>query len=360
MFKIKQESTYTLGNKNWDRFYELDNVDQQWQEMLTHILETADSMCPIREHKFKKQKPEYLTPDMVEMMRERDHFYKKAKRTGCSDDWNIAKYWRNLVKSNIKTSKAHFIKSQLDSNNKNPSKFWRVINKVFPNKRDISLQRVTVFNYLGILLDEHLTFENHIKKTMSRVSAKILQLRKLRQYITDKAGLIIYKNMILPILEYGDLFLTSATVDLKKKLQTLQNKAFKCALEKDRRYSTKQVHIEAKLLNLKTRRKLHILQHMFRISRRQNFKGWKKRHTNVVTRQNNKKLMIIKKPNTTAYQNSLAYQGPKLWNSLTLYIQDTPDMATFKNKTLAHLQKVVQNNNNNNDNDNVSNAGNNN
>ena len=44
----------------------------------------------------------------------------------------------------------------------------------------------------------------------------------------------IYKHMILPILEYGDIFLHSATQKIRKKLQTLQNKALRCALGKDK------------------------------------------------------------------------------------------------------------------------------
>ena len=127
-------------------------------------------------------------------------------------------------------------------------------------------QRVRTFTYLGVVLDEQLTYEAHIKQTISRVSAKLYQLRRIRQYVTDRAALLIYKNMILPILEYGDLYMHSANMEHRKKLQTLQNRALKCALNRDKRYSTKLLHSEARILKLNLRRKKHILLQMYQCS----------------------------------------------------------------------------------------------
>ena len=203
----------------------------------------------------------------------------------------------------------------------------------------VPIQRVPSFNYLGVTLDCHLNFEGHIKKLISKVSAKVMQLRKLRHFITDKAALLIYKNMILPIAEYGDIFLTSATLEMRKKLQVLQNTAIKCALSKDKRFSTKQVHLEANLLKLKDRRKQHILQHMYKISNKKTFQGWKTRTSGVKTRQGKKKLMQLKRPNTTTFQNSLTYQGPRRWNMLPIEIQNAEDYPTFKQKLVKHLSE---------------------
>ena len=38
------------------------------------------------------------------------------------------------------------------------------------------LQRVPSYNYLGVSLDEHLTFENHANQTIDKVAPKIFQL----------------------------------------------------------------------------------------------------------------------------------------------------------------------------------------
>ena len=113
--------------------------------------------------------------------------------------------------------------------------------------------------------------------------------------------------MILPILKYGDIFLISASKDYRDKLQKLQNRALKCALGRDKRYNTNALHKEAKLLRLKHRRKIHLLEHYFRLSRLPNFRDWKKR-PKISTRSSKKKLMTIKKPNLAKYQNSVFYK----------------------------------------------------
>ena len=202
-----------------------------------------------------------------------------------------------------------------------------------------NIQRVQQFTYLGIVLDEPLSFEKHAKETINKTSTKILQLRKIRQYITEKAATLIYKNMILPIVEYGDIYIHSTTHDTKKKIQTLQNKALKCARGKDKRYDTQLLHKEASIATLRDRRKLHLLQHMYQISTHKNFLGWRRRTSTIVTRQNKKKLMKVAKPNSTRYHKSTAYQGPLLWNTLPLEIQKAESYPVFKSKLQVHLNK---------------------
>ena len=201
---------------------------------------------------------------------------------------------------------------------------------------DTNINQVSQFTYLGVTLDQHLTFKNHAQQTINKVSAKVYQLKKMRKLLSNKAALLIYKNMILPILEYGDIFLTSAPKELKGRLQKLQNKALKCALNKDKRYSTNALHKEAKLLKLNHRRKLHLIEHYFRLSRMQNFKEWKKR-PKIGTRSSKKKLMTIKKPNTTRYQNSIFSKGPKAWNALPNELQRIEEPLLFKAKLKSHL-----------------------
>ena len=39
--------------------------------------------------------------------------------------------------------------------------------------------------------------------------------------VSPKAALMVYKNMLLPMLEYGDVFLSATTNVNRKRLQTL-------------------------------------------------------------------------------------------------------------------------------------------
>ena len=110
-------------------------------------------------------------------------------------------------------------------------------------------------------LDQSLKYDRYAKAIIMKVTEK---LKRICRYINSKAALNIYKNMILPILEYGDVLLVSIRADLKKKLQTLQNKALKCAVGLDPLTSTEEMHLLAGLEKLKHRRKQHLLQLMYK------------------------------------------------------------------------------------------------
>ena len=55
-------------------------------------------------------------------------------------------------------------------------------------------------------MDERL----NVKKTISVASHKLFLLWKVRPLLTDYAALQIYKAMILPVIEYGNVFYAAA------------------------------------------------------------------------------------------------------------------------------------------------------
>ena len=202
------------------------------------------------------------------------------------------------------------------------------------------LERVTKYSYLGVLMDEQLTFELHANSTISKVSNKMYQLKRMRPFLTRKAALLVYKNMILPILEYGDIVMDSASKLIKKRLQTLQNKALRCALEVDKATSSSVIHREAKLSKLKTRRKQHLLLHMYQVSHTSNFQLWKAQAAySVHTRSSKKKMITLKKPNNEKYKKSISYQGPKQWNKLPTHLQKLDNYYDFKSQLQSHLHE---------------------
>ena len=100
--------------------------------------------------------------------------------------------------------------------------------------------------------------------------------------------------MILPVLEYGDIFLHFAPQKIRKKLQTLQNKALRCALYRDKYTKSEDLHKDAKILKLKDRRHVHVLLHMFQLSQMSDFKLWRTyQPTGVRTRSSKKNYFVF-------------------------------------------------------------------
>ena len=62
-------------------------------------------------------------------------------------------------------------------------------------------------SYLGLVPDEHLTYNKHIKEINKLVSHKLYILSKVRKYITQAASIDIFKTMILSLIEYCDILM---------------------------------------------------------------------------------------------------------------------------------------------------------
>ena len=169
-----------LAGRDWSGLYNTTNVNTQWEQMYTIITEEADKMCPIKEYKISNMKPPYLTNDLDEQMKERDYFYTKAKRTGDTADWNIAKFNRNKVKINIRKAKTDFIKAKLHDNWDNAAKFWRTLKTVFPigkskkntkiklNDHQGEVPQVNIPNYINNFFVNVGTLEGRNKNRIDR------------------------------------------------------------------------------------------------------------------------------------------------------------------------------------------------
>ena len=56
---------------------------------------------------------------------------------------------------------------------------------------------------------------------------KVYQLKKIRPYITSEIAITIYRQKILPLLDYGDFMIESGPISCIKHLEKLQLKTLK-------------------------------------------------------------------------------------------------------------------------------------
>ena len=80
--------------------------------------------------------------------------------------------------------------------------------------------------HLGIILDNRLSFANHLKMILSKVNKTVGLLRKLHNILPRPALLTIYKSFIRPHLDYGDIIYDQAyNASFHQKLELLQYNA---------------------------------------------------------------------------------------------------------------------------------------
>ena len=86
-----------------------------------------------------------------------------------------------------------------------------------------SLERKQCIKYLGVMIDESLSWKHHISFVCSRISRNTGIISKLRYYLSIKQLRQIYYNLIYPYISYGILAWGSVYKTHIRKIQVKQN-----------------------------------------------------------------------------------------------------------------------------------------
>ena len=196
---------------------------------------------------------------------------------------------------------------------------------------------VTSYPYLGIKLDNKLTFELHIKETLKLVSHKLFLLSKIRKYLTKKQALTIFKSKILPYFDYGDIFCIGSHEKSLDKLQKMQNRALRICLKAPLLTSVKSLHLVANVPLLVNRRQAHLLNFMYKRKSNTNYLANKGRNTRLFE---GTVLNSILARNKTA-KRSTYIKGAIAWNMLPARVRNIPTYEAFKNHQKEWLKGTI-------------------
>ena len=70
---------------------------------------------------------------------------------------------------------------------------------------NIPFSSTLVHKHLGMILDDNLSYEHHLKIVLNKVKKTIGLLRKFQQILPRQSLITIYKSFIRPDLDYGDI-----------------------------------------------------------------------------------------------------------------------------------------------------------
>ena len=108
---------------------------------------------------------------------------------------------------------------------------------------------------LGVVLDNRLSFDDHLKMILNNVNKTIGLLRKLQNILPRSTLLTTYKSFIRPHLDYGDIIYNQAyNVSFHQKLELLQYNACLAITGAIRGTSKEKLHEELGLESLQLRR----------------------------------------------------------------------------------------------------------
>ena len=192
---------------------------------------------------------------------------------------------------------------------------------------NIHLDKVSSYKYLGIQLDANLNFHKYLQECIQRATFKIHMLAKIRTYIDFNTAITVYKTMILPIFEYGDIAYDRADAKSLNKLQILQNRALRICINRNVHISRIELHQQCKISKLEVRRIAHLRMFMFKQCENELILNIREIHT----RAHDAPLFKTDRPNNETYKRNIYYNGALRWNELTVDTRNIEDYSTFKN-----------------------------
>ena len=236
--------------------------------------------------------------------------------------------WTNKNQLTINVNKTkHMI---ISSRNKNVC-FNTTIRKV-----DENVGKTQLYTYLGVAVDNNLNFESFLKSIIQKVNFKLYLFSKIRYLLTFNAAIMVYKQMVLPFFDYMDILIDAGPKKYIDKLQQLQFRGIQIIYQyhfEGRRIKNSDktlLQSSLSLMELRFRRKKHLLQMMY---------GLKSRKPNLVEHKN--RSMTLRSDKNIAFRqdklnSEIFVKAPHvrddfLWKQLPSEVQHAKTKKEFDN-----------------------------
>lgn len=126
------------------------------------------------------------------------------------------------------------------------------------------LERVTRMKYLGVVIDDQLTFKEHCEYLEKKIAKKVGFLSRIRNRVNRETSLLLYKSLIAPHYDFCSTILFMLNESNLHSLQKLQNRAMRVILKRPRDSSVTQMLNETGLLTVKQRIHYNMLVFIYR------------------------------------------------------------------------------------------------
>ena len=196
------------------------------------------------------------------------------------------------------------------------------------------IQRKDSLQFLGVIIDEHLSWKNHITHISAKLSRSIGILSRLKYILPFNVLKMLYNSIIVPHLNYCNVIWGHTFKSYLEKLYLLQKRAIRIITKSDYRLPAGPLFVKLGVLPVYELIKFHTLLFMFKLQN-ENFPSIPSIkfilnsdiHSYSTRQRNNLRLP---RNRTTRACNSFYRVGIKEWNSLNIQIKDSSTVSRFK------------------------------
>ena len=206
---------------------------------------------------------------------------------------------------------------------------------------DTEIEEKTVTNFLGVQVDNKLTWKAHIAHICNKVSKSIAILRLVRSIFPKNILKMIYMSLIYTYINYCNLIWGSAAPSNIKPLFLLQKKAIRIVNRANYREHTEPLFKKFKSLTVYQVFELNCLIFMYKCIKCNMFSEFKERiqlNSDIHDHNTRKKTFrVSNKARLDICKNSFLYYGLNIWNLLDSELKSLNSIGYFKKKLKLHI-----------------------
>ena len=203
------------------------------------------------------------------------------------------------------------------------------------------LEIVSSTKFLGLTIDNKLSWKPHIDSVCRTISRNIGIINKVKYCFPTDTLLMLYSSLILPYLNYGIIVWGHTHTTFLDKILLLQKKALRIICHTSWRAHTDILFLENNIMKIYDLFRHHLGQFMYKLENKElpnifydMFQKNKSIHKYPTRHSNEFHLPLTR---TILTHSIFTTAGPKLWNTLDNNLKLAPSIMTFKSRFKSHL-----------------------
>lgn len=205
-----------------------------------------------------------------------------------------------------------------------------------------SIERAREARNLGLLLDDTLRFENHIKSIARNCLYRLKLLYKVKNFLRKEIRVKVCESIVLSKLNYGDLVYGPRLLSRTARLvQRVQNACCRFCYDIPPRTHVTPYINNSSTLNMASRRHLHLAVLVHDVVKFESpeylFSKLSSVKSKYSLRPSRRNLLHYSNYKTVAFRGSFRYQATKCWNNIPPPLRLLKSKFTFKIRFKSYL-----------------------
>jgi Reverse transcriptase (RNA-dependent DNA polymerase) len=267
--------------------------------------------------------------------------YKEAAKN-LNQNLNLVSIWLRVNKVKLNIDKTKCLVVTMSKNKLNKLSTEMKVNPIVID--DEHIEFVETFKYLGVIIDNHLRFEDHVTYVIRKVATKINYLGRMSRLLSKNTKKLIYNCIIAPHFDYCASIMWNASNENVKKLQMLQNKGMRTILNCKYDTPIQEMLSGLEWLNVRQKLALDVLVLIKKILNKEvpNYLCEEVQFANNIHNHSTRAATDFYIPaiNSVFGKKSLFQDGLRLYNSLPIAIKNIVKTKSFKKECKIHMQTI--------------------